>query len=112
MDRRQGSPVARRALAAAALALAAAGCGGHSNVQFSSSGSPSTGVSSGGSVRVQGGTTVGVLFAIAVLAGASHRGDQGEAPAQRAPDMEPARRVGLQDCTRPIEDPTANLKCR
>lgn len=112
MDRRQGSPVARRALAAAAVALLAAGCGGHANVRFASVGSPSTGVSSGGSVSVQGGSTVGVLFAIAVLAGATHRGEQGAAPAQRAPDMDPARRVGLQDCTRPIEDWSANLKCR
>ena len=29
-----------------------------------------------------------------------------------APELAPGRKVNEQDCTRPIEDPTANLKCR
>lgn len=112
MDRCQRPPVARRGLAAAMLLFLAAGCGGHSNVQFASSGSPATGVSSGGSVSAQGTSTLGVLFAIAVLSGASHRSDQGSPAPQRVPELDPARRVVLQDCTRPIEDRSANLKCR
>jgi hypothetical protein len=92
-------------------AILAAGCGGQSNVRFASSGSPSTGVSSGGSVNVQGTSTLGALFAIMLLSGASYRSDQG-APPQRAPELDPSRRVAEQDCTRPIQDGSANLKCR
>ena len=29
-----------------------------------------------------------------------------------APPLEEARRVNVQDCTRPIENPGANLRCR
>ena len=28
------------------------------------------------------------------------------------PELDPNRRVGEQDCSKPIEDPSANLKCR
>lgn len=112
MGRRPRPPVPRRALAAAAVLLLAAGCGGHANVQFASSGSPSTSVTSGGSVRVQGTSTLGALFAIAVLSGASYRGDQAMPPARPAPEMDPARRVAEQDCTRPIAEMSANLRCR
>lgn len=94
------------------LVLALTACGGHANVQYVSSGSPATGISSGGSVSVQGSSTLGVLFAIAVLSGASYHSDRGMPPSQRAPEMDPARRVVEHDCTRPIEDLSANLKCR
>ena len=30
----------------------------------------------------------------------------------RPPALAPGRRVNEQDCSRPIEDPSANLKCR
>ena len=30
----------------------------------------------------------------------------------RVPPMDPERRVHEQDCSQPIEDPSANLKCR
>jgi ABC-type phosphate transport system substrate-binding protein len=116
MGSRQGSIVARRPLAAASLlallALLVTGCGGHSNVQFASSGSPATGVSTGGSVSVQGSTALGTLLAIGVLAGASYHGDHVVPPGPRVPEMDPARRVVEVDCTRPIEDWSANLRCR
>jgi len=32
--------------------------------------------------------------------------------ASSTPPLDPARRVKAQDCSRPIEDPSANLKCR
>lgn len=108
----QRSSFPRRRLAAAALLLLAAGCGGHANVQYVSSGSPATGISSGGSVSVQGSSTLGVLFAIAVLSGAAYHSDREMPPSQRAPEMDPARRVVEHDCTKPIEDLSANLKCR
>ena len=85
--------------------LVTAGCGGHSNVQLTSSGSPSTGVSTGGSVNVQGRSTLGVLIAIGVLVGASHGSD-------RQYEMDDTRIVNEQDCTKPVEDRSANLKCR
>jgi hypothetical protein len=53
-----------------------------------------------------------VLFAIAVLSGASYHSDREMPPLQRAPEMDPARRVVEHDCTKPIEDGSANLKCR
>lgn len=28
------------------------------------------------------------------------------------PELDPSRRVNEQDCTRPIDDPAANLRCR
>lgn len=106
------------------LALLAAGCGGHSNVQLSSSGSPSTGVSSGGSINVQGGSTLGALIAIGVL-GATVYGESYDngihyranpflsiQPTAPAPQLDPSRSVHEQDCSKPIENRTANLKCR
>ena len=117
MDRRSRPSDPRRAAALAALcAVLLPGCGGHTNVQFSSVGSPSTGVSSGGSVQVQGSSTLGTLFAIGILAGASIQSDRDMgrlgSPAQRVPELDPARRVVEQDCTKPIVDWSANLKCR
>jgi len=116
MDRGSRPTDARRAAAvAAALACALlAGCGGHANVQFASSGAPQTGVSSGGSVRVQGTSTLGALFAIGVIAGNAYASEHPRAAPARdaAPPMDPARRVDERDCTQPIDDWSGNLKCR
>ncbi len=113
MDRCQRSPVSRRRLAAAAVVvLFCAGCGGHSNVQFVSSGAPPTGVSGGGSVSVQGSSTAAALAALVILSGVAYRSEQGMLPAQQVPEMDPTRRVAEQDCTKPIADWSANLKCR
>lgn len=113
MVRRQRPPVARRGLTAAALlALVCAGCGGRSNVQFASSSSPPTGNSSGASVSVQGSSTAAALAAIVILSGVAYRSEQGVLPAQRVPEMDPTRRVVEQDCTKPIADWSANLRCR
>jgi hypothetical protein len=98
-----------------ALSLALlAGCGGYSNVQVSSSGAPATGVSTGGSVNIRGRSTVGALIAIGILAGASYGSDR-KYPMQTnvpAPKLDAARTVNEQDCTKPIEDWSANLKCK
>lgn len=116
MERRPRSFVARHAAAvAAALACAQlAACAGHSNVQFASSGAPATGVSSGGSVSVQGTSTLGALFAIGVIAGAAYSSEHPRAMPSRytPPPMDATRRVEERDCTQPIEDWSANLKCR
>jgi hypothetical protein len=116
------------------LALLAAGCGGDSYVRLSSSGSPttgvSTGISTGGSVYVQGSTsssTFAALLAIGILAGASYASDQrqqGIGMSYRGspfmaggrsvpvPELDATRRVNEQDCSKPIEDWSANLKCK
>jgi hypothetical protein len=113
MGRRTGPIAARRRLAAAGLlCLCVAGCGGHSYVQASSSGSPATGVSSGGSVSVQGRNTVGALLMIGIFAGASSHSGQAMPPTAPVPELDPTRRVAEQDCTKPIEDWSANLRCR
>ena len=114
MVRRPGSPDPRHAAAVAAAfaCLQLAGCGGHSNVAVNSAGSPSTGVSSGGSVSVQGSSTLGKVLAIGVLVGASAYGDRVAPPAPPAPAMDPSRRVVERDCTQPIDDWSANLRCR
>jgi hypothetical protein len=97
---------------ALSLALLLAGCGGHASVQVSSSGSPSTGVSSGSSVNIQGRSTFGTLLAIGLLAGVSYDGDRGMPRSARAPELNASRRVLEQDCTKPIVDWSANLKCK
>lgn len=110
MGRRPRPSVARRALILPLLL--ATGCGGHSNVQVYSAGLPSTGVTTGATVNVQGSTTLGTVLAIGVLVGASAYGDRVAPPAGAAPPMDPGRRVAERDCTQPIEDWSANLRCR
>lgn len=74
------------------LALLLAGCGGHSNVQER--------------------TTFGTLLAIGFLVGVSYESDRGMPPSVRVPELDASRTVNEQDCTRPIENPSANLRCR
>jgi hypothetical protein len=96
-------------LAAACLA----GCA-HGQAQFSSgavSGAP--GGTAG--VGVQGGGSgvaalIGIGVAAAVIYGSGPDGTM-TGSAKPAP-LAPGRRVSEQDCSRPIEDPSANLKCR
>ena len=116
MDCRTGPTVARCGIAAAlVLALCAAGCGGSSYVQVGSAGAPSTGISTGGTVSVQGGaSTLGTLFAIGLIAGFAYESERQLEGARRlpAPPMDAARTVNEQDCSQPIADWSANLKCR
>ena len=93
------------------LAVLLAGCGGHSNVQLSSSTLPSGGVSTGGSVHAQGQSTLGILIALGVLMGVSYANDR-QLPAIPALAMDGSRNVNEQDCTKPIVDRSANLRCK
>jgi hypothetical protein len=120
MDRGTRPTFARRRFAGAlALALFVSGCGGDSYVAFSS-GSPAAGVSTGTTGYVQASTSSssGVAAAIFLLHWSllNHRWDQEAgmygSSTLPAPPMDEARKVNLQDCTRPIEDWSANLKCR
>jgi hypothetical protein len=92
---------------AVALAALLAGCGGHANVQANSGN-----VSGGGAVNIPGRSTMGTLFSIVFLAGVSYEGDRATPRSAQAPEPDPSRRVVVQDCTKPIEDSSANLKCR
>lgn len=113
MDCRTGPTVTRCGLAATlrnagalALALCAAGCGGGSYVQVGSAGSSGAGV--------QGTSALGALIAIGVLGGYAYESERNMEGTRRlpAPPMDTSRTVNEQDCTQPIADWSANLKCR
>jgi len=106
------------------LASLLVGCA-HSNVSLNSSGSAAGGTSTGsGQVSAAGsGAAAVVLFAIAVVAihgselsnaGTSTRVDPSTAitPTPPVPGLDSSRRVNEQDCSKPIKDWSANLKCR
>lgn len=106
------------------LALLLAGCA-HSNVSLNSSGSAAGGTTAvGGHVSAGGGGAAAVfLFAITAVAihgselsngGTSQRGDPSPAiaPAKPAPELDGSRRVNEQDCSKPIRNWSANLKCK
>lgn len=118
MDRRPRPPAPRHvsrpliAVLAAGLALACAGCG-TTNVQITGSGVarpvPLPGSTyQGGSVelRYPGASTAAALITIGILGAAT------QAPVRGAPPMEEGRRVQERDCTQPLEDLSANLRCR
>lgn len=80
---------------------------------------PGTSQTTGGALQWQG-TALGsaILAAAAVAAIAeSARGSPARSSMplmQRGapPELDPARTIHEQDCTRPIENPSANLRCR
>lgn len=82
-----------------ALALLAASCGGSSNVQ----------VSTGGTVRAQGSSTFGGVLTVGVLGAMVYSESHNTS---RAPELDASRRVLEADCSKPIEDWSANLRCR
>lgn len=119
MDRRSRSPYPRHALNLVTVLLCAslaAGCG-HGSIRVNGSGGapvavPPAGTSaSGGSVsgNLRHSSDFSALLALGLLVGIAY----GTEHQQRdVPVMEPARQVSEQDCTRPIEDRSANLRCR
>ena len=90
-----------------ALAVLLAGCGGHANVQANSSN-----VSSGATVNFPGRSSMSALFSAIFLGGVSYESERQAPRSAQVPDPDPSRRVIEQDCTKPIEDSSANLKCR
>jgi hypothetical protein len=70
-------------------------------------------------------SALGTLFAVVILASQSYLSDLDYRAAgmstwsnpyplsgRSIPPLDPSRRIVEQDCTKPIEDPSANLKCR
>jgi hypothetical protein len=114
MDRSQGSIKPRRAVTRAAVAFMAALLAGCSNtaIRVDSTGGSPPPVSSvgGGTARVQVGTGSGLpaLLSLGLLVGIAY----GDRHGAYAPQLDPARTVHEQDCSRPIEDRSANLRCR
>lgn len=100
--------MARQWIAAFLCALFA-GCSSQANVRAGSQ----------FSAQIQSGSVVGTLLAAGLLAAVWY-GDERERygldafPGAGAPvpPLDESRRVNQQDCTRPIEDRAANLRCR
>lgn len=112
-----------RALVLAA-AILVAGCA-HTETRVAiGATAPGGGVSAG--VRLQAGSAGAALVAIGILAGAawaessqdgmrhgaSALGALGAEPGRTVPPLDAARRIHEQDCTQPIADAVANLRCR
>ena len=107
-----------------------AGCS-HGQVQYSggavstSSGGSTINTSTSGLSVQASGSNAAALIGLGVMGAIMHRSESSSygmrynanpflaiTDSQRAPELSPARKVNEQDCTRPIEDMTANLKCR
>jgi hypothetical protein len=86
-----------------------AGCHAHTGVAVGPGASASAPGASA-SVGFHAGPAAGALIGLGFVAAVIHGEDS---PAMRAaPEPDPMRRVQEQDCTRPIADPAANLRCR
>jgi len=111
--------------AASWLCIAAlAGCSAQANVRI---GTGATTVAPGTSVttssvgaQVRSTSAAGTLLAIGILAAAWYGSDsdgygvrdRSFGAAGAVPQLDEMRRVNEQECTRPIEDWSANLKCK
>ncbi len=94
-------------LVALLVAVLLAGCA-HTGVAINSSGAAAAGTTTvSGSVAASGsGAAAFVLFAIAAVA--IHSTELISPP----PELDDRRRVNEQDCSKPIKDWSANLKCK
>jgi len=127
MGRSEGQAGARDGMnrfLALIVAVLAVGCA-HSNVSLNSSGFAGGGNTAvGGQVSAAGsGAAAVALFAIAIVAIHGREISSGDtttrgnpfdaiAPAKPAPALDESRRVNEQDCSKPIRNWSANLKCR
>ena len=118
MERRTRQTVARRRIAGAlAAALCVAGCGGNAHVQISSA-APAASASTGTTGTVSATSSSVAATALFVLHWGllNYHWDREAGiygvPAHWAPPMDETRTINTQDCTLPIEDWSANLKCR
>jgi hypothetical protein len=105
----------KRVLLLAACAAFLPGCLASFGLQVGNTGVPATqpsvgpggSFSTGGvSARISDGPALGALIGVGVLS-ALFGGEQ-----RRPPELDASRRVHEQDCTKVLEDPSANLRCR
>jgi hypothetical protein len=103
----------RRLLVLALAAAALAGCGGQ-YVAVGTAGAPSAAVVAppgfSASISISLSSTAANILSASALIGFLAVGNEW-LPLASAP-MREDRTVNEQDCTKPIADPTANLKCR
>jgi len=88
---------------ALALSLLIAGCASHTRISAGEGGP--AGVRVG--IDVRSGSAAGAVIAIGVLGAMYGSGSEPDPPR-----LLEGRKVNEQDCTKPIEDPSANLRCR
>jgi hypothetical protein len=100
----QTSRIGRMRRFAILLSVLAAGCA--SSTQVSVGAGSASGTYLG--LDIQSGSAVGAVIAIGALGAMYGSGDGGAKP----PALMEGRTVHEQDCTRPLEDPSANLRCR
>lgn len=116
-----------RAIVSALAAALLSGCSAHSAVAISTGGYSATAVPLGSSsayyssvnVTATSSSAWGVVAGAALLAYLLHGADgarweenRGLVLRESVPELAPDRVVHEQDCSRPIENPTANLRCR
>ena len=95
------------------ICILIAGCS-HGQLQFNggaastTSGGTAISSSSAGLSVQASGSTAAALIGLGIAGAVIYRSEA----SGRAPELAPVRRVNEQDCTRPIEDISANLKCR
>jgi hypothetical protein len=94
------------------VSVALPGCTVRYSAQERSSGSGSTTTSQ---VSVASGSPLGNAIIVGVMLADGVRyyrlGPDGKASV-RAPELDPARRINAQDCTRPVDPNAGNLLCR
>ena len=95
------------------ICILIAGCS-HGQLQFNGGAASTTSggtaiSSSSAGLNVQAsGASAAALIGLGIAGAVIYRSEA----SGRAPELAPVRRVNEQDCTRPIEDISANLKCR
>jgi hypothetical protein len=87
------------------LASLLVGCA-HTSVGINSSGTAAGGTTSVSAQVTAGASGAAAVALFAIAAVAIH------GTSQPAPELDLSRRVNEQDCTKPIKDWSANLKCR
>lgn len=86
------------------LSMLAAGCASHTQVSAGAGSASGTYLG----IDVRSGSAVGAIIAIGALG--AMVGSEGERT--QLPALLEGRSVREQDCTVPLEDPSANLRCR
>jgi hypothetical protein len=86
------------------LCLIAAGCASHTQVSAGAGSASGTYLG----IDIQSGSALGAVIAIGALGAMYGSGGERTEP----PALLEGRTVHEQDCTKPLEDPSANLRCR
>lgn len=114
----------KRVLIVLAVIVLVSGCAARLGFQFGSteksatepSVGPGGSFSSGGvGARFGEGGAVGGNFGTGILGalfGSGMRGREARTEARALPELDSSRRINEQDCGQPLENPSANLRCK